>query len=127
MRGLLALVLAVSLGAGTGCVTGWGTTPVGNQVGDCQAGDTCRCATGNCDLDCVGGGCVFECSGTSNCQYSCPEGGCQALCENQGNCLMDCAGDGCTMECQGVGNCYLEGCGDGCELVCEGTGNCQML
>jgi hypothetical protein len=85
---------------------------IGNDLnGTCKRGESCVCdIIGNCTRTCPGGGCAFECRGTSNCTLDCAAGGCDAICANTGNCIVGCEGGGCTISCQqNTGNCILNG------------------
>lgn len=117
----LGIALAIGL-AGAGC--GIETEELGNVLGDCPAGTTCSCGTGNCVMACPGGGCDFQCGGASNCTFDCAGGGCTADCHNTGNCFLACSGDGCDLTCTNVGNCGLTECTTDCVVTCANTGTC---
>lgn len=112
LLGALAAVLLASAACGS------------DDFEPCAAGSACVCED-DCQFECVGGGCDFECKAESaSCEFRCPGGDCQATCENAGACEMTCAGGGCNVDCNGV-DCRITECTERCQLDCDGADVCE--
>jgi hypothetical protein len=112
-----------------GVTTLWATlaaTALFAGCGDdaCVAGEACICDGEDCEENCDGAGCSYECLDGASCDFHCPEGGCSVKCTNAASCTLDCGGGSCSMECSGTDACTLNECGLNCPLSCGGAATC---
>lgn len=114
--GLLAALLAVIALASAACGDG--------DFQSCPAGTQCVCE-GDCQYECAGGGCEFECKESGiTCEFRCPGGDCQASCEGARSCEMSCPDGDCNVDCNGT-DCRITECTAGCQLDCDGANVCE--
>lgn len=92
--------------------------------GPCVQGEACIC-TDDCEEECDGAGCGFECKDGADCSFDCPGGNCSMECAGAASCELSCSGGGCSTNCTGTGTCLVTDCTQGCQLVCGGSQDCS--
>lgn len=107
------------------------------MAGVCVSPDGDDCGAGaDCQPQCNGSGCMFDCSNANSCNSACTAGAvCDVNCSNAGSCSLDCDAASCDLDCRGADTCNAR-CDNAaqCVVACGGRtssgdtqGNCDQV